>query len=865
MLKKTISYYKIIEKIGQGGMGIVYKAIDIRLNRIVALKILPSPLSLNEKKRQRFIHEAQAESAINHPNICQVYDIGHENDVDYIVMEYVEGETLRQLIDTKGKLTENEVIKIGIEICSAVQAAHEKGIIHRDIKPDNIMITRQGSVKIMDFGLAKLKRETQPLEPSEINIEKGTSLSLLTSLSTLMGTVFYMSPEQIEKGEIDERTDIFSLGIVLYEMITGQQPFSGLDNLAIMEAILEKEPVPPSALVQVSQKMENIILKALAKEPVNRFPNIKDLREKLEELSNIQINRETKKKKVLTRGFVSLAILLIGFVGLRLYFQSKTTKIRLYPVLNSAAMEVSPVFSPDGKRILYRYYTNSLRTGGSFINIYNMSDESEKTWHFQGEPLDWVDNHILFSRLDKGLFVTDSTFSFDERIADFGRWAHFSPDGKQIVFSRTITGMIGARNDIYLYDFNSRKIEKISPDNGLLYSDPSWSPDGRRIFCVGGEGSVYELWSIDIRTRQVHQISNFGCWIKNPIVSRSLNKLYFLSDKTGGFDIWSVDLNASDGQIDGFPKQITPGLNVAMMDIDTKGQKIIFENDKIVSTINWTTFAQLNEQNLGGRNLPEKYENIESIRLSPDKSRLLIETADKGARCMVIKSLKDNSEIVLGKGLKPFAPSWSADGKWIVYDAGGGDNADIWRIPATGGKPEIVIEHPGADWMPTYSPDGDKLCFVSNRLNNQFDLWIKDFVTGKIYPITNTPEHESRGFWSHKGDLLAYFSIDKARRSASICVYNFETGKTSTIMTYHPPVPYAITLISWKKDDMALYIVKDTVGCAKLLMEIPISGGSPKILGQFRWEEISTIDVCGDTLYFVSANHGADIWMLELE
>jgi serine/threonine protein kinase/Tfp pilus assembly protein PilF len=260
MIGKNISHYKILEKLGEGGMGVVYKAQDIQLQRLVALKFLPPHVSDNAEEKARFIHEAQSASALNHPNVTTIHGIEESPEGLFIVMEYVEGRTLKQIIE-KEMLSIKKVLDIGIQICEGIAMAHEKGVIHRDIKSDNIMVTPRGQVKIMDFGLAKLKGAPK-----------------LTSTGSTLGTAAYMSPEQAQGEEVDQRSDIFSFGVVLYELLTGQLPFKGEHQAAIVYSIINEEPQPVARFNnQVSAKLEDIVFKALAKDKEERYQHIDDL------------------------------------------------------------------------------------------------------------------------------------------------------------------------------------------------------------------------------------------------------------------------------------------------------------------------------------------------------------------------------------------------------------------------------------------------------------------------------------------------------------------------------------------------------------------------------------------------------------
>ncbi len=260
MIGKTISHYKILEKLGQGGMGVVYRAEDIQLGRTVALKFLPAELTPDAEAKERFIREAQAASALDHPNICTIYEINESEGKTFIAMAYIEGHTLREKV-ASGPLKLAETLDIAIQAAEGLQEAHEKGIVHRDIKPANIMITPKGQAKMMDFGLAKLGGALQT-----------------SQIDTILGTVAYMSPEQAHGGEVDHRTDIWSLGVVLYEMLTGQRPFVGQYEQAIIYSILNEEPEPVTGLRRdVPQEVQRIIDKALSKDPAARYQKIGDL------------------------------------------------------------------------------------------------------------------------------------------------------------------------------------------------------------------------------------------------------------------------------------------------------------------------------------------------------------------------------------------------------------------------------------------------------------------------------------------------------------------------------------------------------------------------------------------------------------
>jgi serine/threonine protein kinase len=705
---ETILHYKILEKLGEGGMGEVFKAQDTKLDRFVALKFLPSELTSSEDDKARFIQEAKAASAMNHPNVCTIHSIDEYNGQLFIVMEYIEGTTLR---DNKQVLSEKKILEIAAQAADGLGAAHEKGIVHRDIKPENIMIRKDGIVQIMDFGLAKLY--------------SSSNVSRLTKAGTTMGTMGYMSPEQVQGLDVDHRTDIFSLGVVIYELLSGESPFKGMHETAIMYEIVNVNPAPISTIKnEINPELDQIILECLEKDKDERYQSAKELSRSLRKLkrgstgsriynvntqavntmqaSAINKSGATTLKDIPVKKFFSsifynptiswslAGVLTIGIIFLLFLF-----------VFNNKVTEVQEVKAT----ILPPHGVNFDNQRGSNLTI----SPDGKYISFIG--VDFAGNEKLWVR------PVNSLTARPLANASFEAYPFWSPDSKTIAY------------------FDKSQLMKVSLDAGtsLPICDVSsgrggsWSLNGTIVISPNPAGGLYKVPSSGGKPEEIIKADT-----SNKVLS--LRWPHFLPD--GDHFLYSTQSSASGSSpLDGiYLSSLSDTTSVKLINASSNCQ---YADGYLLFVRQGILLAQKfdpGKLKLVGEAMPLS-ENVQyyDVRISGTFSsslngNLIYLEQDQSSEKTVLLD-KNGNEIKKLLDQKPiYRVSFSPDGNKIAYDLydAGQKNIDIWTMDLKRNVSTRLTFEQNADIVPTWTPDGKQVTYSSTSKGGVYDSYIKN-------------------------------------------------------------------------------------------------------------------------------------------
>jgi len=777
--------YEIQAPLGAGGMGEVYRARDTRLGRDVAIKVLPPQFSSDPLRKQRFEHEAKAISTLNHPHICVLHDIGHQDGVDYLVMECVEGETLAKRLE-KGPLPLEQVGKYGTQVADALDKAHHKGIVHRDLKPGNIMLTKSGA-KLLDFGLAKPVAAFAGLA----TLTSASAESLVTEEGKIVGTFQYMSPEQVEGKELDGRSDIFSLGAVLYEMATGKQAFEGKSHLSMASAILEKEPQPISLIRPMTPPaLDHAISRCLAKDPEQRWQSAVDLKAELEWIAAAGSQVAAAKARTLPSawgrtlpwGLATMLTLVVVVLIVRDVFratQAPTRRIArvVVTIPPTDRLELGPLphlaLAPDGSRLAY------VANHGGSTQLYLRSID-----RFEATPIPNTEN-------------AESPF--------------FSPDGQSVGF------------------FAQGKLKKISLSGGAplsLCSAPvnrggSWGPDDTIIFAPSITSGLFRVSAaggtpkpLTVPDRKKGEFGHrwpeilpdgsavlFTVWTgtsfddaRIEVLSLETGKRRVLAEggtyaryvpsghvvyaRAGGLLAVPFDLRRL--VVTGPPVSILEGVNMnptfgaAEFSSSTDGSLAYVAGGSRLSqrTLLWV------DRKGAPQSLPAPPRGYLAPRLSPDGQRLAlaIEGTNPG---LWLYDLARGTLTRLTASLPIPFPIWTPDGKHVTFASAPGGELNLYWMPADGsGAAEPLTTNENAQWPGSWSPNGRVLAFSEADPTTGYNIWVLGLQgERKPRPFLQTPSDEYGPVFSPDGRWLAYGSDESGRQEIYVRPFPGPGGK----------------------------------------------------------------------------------------
>ncbi len=730
--------YEVVGLLGAGGMGEVYRARDSRLGREVAIKVLPAERMADENRRRRFVQEARAASALNHPNIVTIYEIESADGIDFIVMEYVPGKSLETVILRQGGMRLADTLRIAIPIADAVACAHTAGIVHRDLKPANVVVSPEGTVKVLDFGLAKLVAH-EPGSPEHETVTEDGGAGPLSQPGTVAGTIGYMSPEQAMGQKVDARSDIFSFGALLYEMVTGRRAFSGNSTAETLSALLREQPKAPSEVVAgVPKELDRVIQRCLRKERDRRFQHMVDVKVELNEITDesssgpaaAPARRRPRRWLAATLGG---AVILAGMAAwLWRVRPAPYPPPRLVALTSMRGSESQPTFSPDGEQVAFRWGGERSDNEDIYLTMIGSSEIRRLTTDPSPES-----------------------------------WPSWSPDGRQIAFLRE-SGDKATIHFVSPLGGAARKVSDFAAGGGQL----SWSPDGRFLAAVKagtdsedapGAGGIY-LVPVEGGEPRLLTRARTGANELAGAFSPDGKRLAYASCVTAGdpqaCDVHVLDLGPDLAPL-GAPRRLThQGFSIYSVAWTRDGASIVYTGEQGP----WLQYAW--RVAARGERPPERIDLMGSrvpfLAIAPTRDRLAF---------TLHRNDYDFYRFVPGRPPEPLSGSssffeelshFSPDGRRIAFDsARSGERDEVWLSDADGANPQQLTHGPGR-WQgsPYWSPDGRQIVFDSLGEDGHWHVWSIDVGGGAPRRVTQGPADENVPSFSRDGRWV-YFSSDR--------------------------------------------------------------------------------------------------------
>src|SRR5216683_1111086 len=721
--------YEILSAIGAGGMGEVYKARDTRLDRIVAIKVLPAHLADRAELRERFEREAKTIASLNHPHICTLHDTGHQDEIDFLVMEYLEGETLAQRLQ-KGPLPIRQVLQYAVEVADALDKAHRNGITHRDLKPGNIMLTKSGT-KLLDFGLAKLKQEAAPAIPDS---ELPTMKNAVTAQGTIQGTLQYMAPEQLEAKEADPRTDIFAFGAVVFEMATGKRAFEGKSSASVMAKILEAEPPSMSSLQPMTPPaLDRVVKKCLAKEPEDRWQSARDLTDELKWIAAETVSHATPAAAPATpaRMWVrwvaisAVACLVAAAVAALLawFFRPAAPKavtrfsIFLPPGQRMESIGKAIAISPDGKRLVYAAGQSTLAT-----QLYIREMDGLQTLPIPGT-----------------VGALNPFFSPDAQWIGFinaGKLMKVSLGGGAPVSLADVSG-----GGLFGASWDSQGTIAFSPGTALALqqvSDGGSNPQPLTRFEIGeggqqfpdllpgGKAVLFAILKPGAPTKIVAQSLTTG--ERRDLIQSGGQALYAPSGHlvyAQGANLMAAPFDPQRLAINGAAVPVIAGVlfdrGVLQYDFSSTGTLVY-----VPGSVQTAQFKLVWVDRKGAeQSVPAPPHNYVLPRVSPDGKRVAAGIEEADSQIWLYDLSRDTLTRLTFEGTGNIDPLWTPDGKRIAVDSNREGTSNIFWQPADGsGGLERLSTGQYAQVPRSWSPDGQLLAFHENNPTTKKDIWV---------------------------------------------------------------------------------------------------------------------------------------------